>query len=214
MYEKGWIKKGKLRRLRKGYIHSMRVDNNTGMVISEITTWSILVVSGAVLHTSGITDIQTAGDAARALEPLVNSFPHAGFMAKVIFATGIIGLGFLAVPILSGSAAYAAAEALNWEEGLNLKLKKAHGFYGIITIATIIGLIINFIGISPVKALVYSAVLNGVAAVPLIFLVTRISLNRKIMGKYKGGTLSRIFLWLTFIGMAAAAIGMFLTLGK
>ncbi len=211
--DKNRIRNG-LPKLHKRYIHNMRVDNNTGMIVSEITTWSIMAVAGAVLHTSGTTDINTAADAAKALEPLVQSFPHAGFTSKLIFAVGIIGLGLLAVPILSGSAAYAVAEAVNWQEGFNVKLKKAHGFYGIITIATIIGLAINFIGISPVKALVYAAVLNGIAAVPLIFLVIRISSDKKIMGKYKSGALSKAFLWITFLGMAAAAILMFVMMGK
>jgi Mn2+/Fe2+ NRAMP family transporter len=173
-----------------------------------------LVVAGTVLHNSGVTDIKTAADAAKALEPLVKSFPDAGYLSKLVFSIGIIGLGFLAVPILSGSAAYAVSEAVNWKSGLNLKLKRAHGFYGVITIATIIGLIINFVGINPVKALVYSAVLNGVAAVPLIFLIIRISVNKKIMGEYKSGWLSKIILWITFLGMAAAAVAMFFMLGK
>jgi Mn2+/Fe2+ NRAMP family transporter len=184
------------------------------MIFSEITTWSILVVAGTVLHNSGITDIQNASDAAKALEPLVHSFPHSGYLSKVIFSIGIIGLGFLAVPVLSGSAAYAVSEAVNWESGLNLKLKRAHGFYGIITIATIIGLIINFVGINPVKALVYSAVLNGVAAVPLIFLIIKISANKNIMGEFKSGLLSKIILWITFLAMGSAAIAMFYMMGK
>lgn len=200
--------------IRKSNIHKMRIDNNVGMIISEITTWSILVVAGTILHNSGVTDIKTAADAAKALEPLVHSFPHSGYLSKLIFSIGIIGLGFLAVPILSGSAAYAVSEAVNWKSGLNLKLKRAHGFYGVITIATIIGLIINFIGIDPVKALVYSAVLNGVAAVPLIFLIIKISADNKIMGEYKSGILSKIILWITFLGMASAAIAMFYMLGK
>jgi NRAMP (natural resistance-associated macrophage protein)-like metal ion transporter len=200
--------------IRQSNIRTMRIDNNAGMIISEITTWSILVVAGTVLHNSGVTDIKTAADAAKALEPLVKSFPDAGYLSKLIFSIGIIGLGFLAVPILSGSAAYAVSEAVNWKSGLNLKLKRAHGFYGVITIATIIGLIINFVGINPVKALVYSAVLNGVAAVPLIFLIIRISVNKKIMGEYKSGWLSKIILWITFLGMAAAAVAMFFMLGK
>ncbi len=200
--------------IKRSDIHAMRLDNNFGMIISEISTWSIMVVAGTVLHQAGVTDIQTSADAAKALEPLVHTFPDAGFWAKLIFSIGIIGLGFLAVPVLSSSAAYAVSEAANWEEGLNLKLRKAHGFYGIITIATLIGLIINFIGINPVKALVYSAVLNGIAAVPLIFLILKISSNKKIMGEYKSGILSVIFLWLTFLGMGAAAIAMFLMIGK
>ena len=207
------IKKG-LPQIRWSNIHSMRIDNNAGMIISEFTTWSIMVVAGTVLHNSGITDIKTAADAAKALEPLVNSFPHAGYISKLIFSIGIIGLGFLAVPILSGSAAYAVSEAVNWESGLNLKLKKAHGFYGIITIATIIGLIINFVGINPVKALVYAAVLNGVAAVPLLFLIIKISGNEKIMGKFKSGLLSKIILWITFLAMGSAVAAMFFMMAK
>lgn len=211
--EKKLIKKG-MPQIRQSNIRSMRIDNNAGMIISEITTWSILVVAGTVLHNSGVTDVKTAADAAKALEPLVRSFPHAGYLSKLIFSIGIIGLGFLAVPVLSGSAAYAVSEAANWKSGLNLKLKRAHGFYGVITIATLIGLIINFVGINPVKALVYAAVLNGVAAVPLIFLIIKISGNEKIMGKYKSALLSKIILWATFLGMGAAAVAMFFMMGK
>ncbi len=211
--EKKWLKRG-VPQIRPSYIVRMRIDNNAGMIISEITTWSILVVAGTVLHNSGITDIKTAADAAKALEPLVSYFPNAGILSKVIFSIGIIGLGFLAVPVLSGSAAYAVSEAASWKSGLNLKLKRAHGFYGVITIATLIGLIINFIGIDPVKALVYAAVLNGVAAVPLIFLIIRISGNEEIMGQYKSGLLSTFFLWATFLGMGSAAAGMLYLLTK
>ena len=184
--QKRWFRNG-VPKIRESNIRMMRIDNNLGMIISEITTWSILVVAATVLHDNGITDIKTSADAAKALEPLVKSFPHAGYLSKLIFSIGIIGLGLLAVPILSGSAAYAVSEAVNWKSGLNLKLKRAHGFYGIITIATLIGFIINFIGINPVKALIYTAVLNGVAAVPLVFLIIRISSSKKIMGEFKSG---------------------------
>ena len=205
--DKRMLRKG-IPQIRPGNIYRMRLDNNAGMIISEITTWSIMVVAGTVLHNSGITDVKTAADAAKALEPLVHSFPNAGYLSKFIFSIGIIGLGFLAVPILSGSAAYAVSEAVNWKSGLNLKLKKAHGFYGIITIATIIGLIINFVGINPVKALIYAAVLNGGAAIPLLFLIIKISSNERILGEFTSRMLSKILLWITFIAMAAAAVGM------
>jgi Mn2+/Fe2+ NRAMP family transporter len=205
--DKRMLRKG-IPQIRPGNIYRMRLDNNSGMIISEITTWSIMVVAGTVLHNSGITDVKTAADAAKALEPLVHSFPNAGYLSKFIFSIGIIGLGFLAVPILSGSAAYAVSEAVNWKSGLNLKLKKAHGFYGIITIATIMGLIINFVGIDPVKALIYAAVLNGVAAVPLLFLIIKISTNERILGEFTSRMLSKILLWITFIAMAAAVVGM------
>ncbi|MHB8207242.1 NRAMP family divalent metal transporter [Mucilaginibacter sp.] len=193
-------------------IKRMRVDNNAGMIISEITTWCILVVAATVLHNSGVHNINTAADAAKALEPLVNSFPNSGFLSKLIFSIGIIGLGLLAVPVLSGSAAYAVSEAVNWKASLNFELKQAHGFYGVITIATLIGLMINFVGIDPVKALVYAAVLNGVAAVPLLFLIAKIGSNEKIMGEYKSGLLSNSLIWFTFVAMGAAAIAMFFAL--
>jgi len=195
-------------------IHRMRLDNNSGMIVSEITTWCILLVAATVLHQSGVKDVKTAADAAKALEPLVHSFPNAGFWAKLIFSIGILGLGFLAVPVLSGSAAYAVSEAFNWNASLNLKPNRARGFYGVIVVATAIGLIINFVGIDPVKALVYAAVLNGVAAVPLLFLIIKISRNEKIMGQYKSGPLSSGLLWFTFIAMGAAAVAMFFTIGR
>ncbi len=195
-------------------LHRMRLDNNAGMIVSEITTWCILLVGATVLHQSGVKDIKTAADAAKALEPLVHSFPNAGFLSKLIFSVGIIGLGFLAVPVLSGSAAYAVSEAFNWRASLNYKPRQAYGFYSVITVATAIGLIINFVGIDPVKALVYAAVLNGVAAVPLLYLILRIAKNEKIMGEHKSGALSNSLLWITFIAMGAAAIAMFFTIGK
>jgi Mn2+/Fe2+ NRAMP family transporter len=106
------------------------------------------------------------------------------------------------------------SEAFNWKEGLNLKLRRAHGFYGVITIATLVGLFINFLGIDPVKALVFTAVLNGIVAVPILFLVGKIAADEKIMGEYKSGILSKLLIGLTFFGMAGAAIAMFFTIGK
>lgn len=196
------------------HIKNMRIDNGFGMIFSEFATWSIIVVGATVLHKSGVTDVKTAADAARALEPLVHTFPNAGFLAKLIFSVGIIGLGLLAVPVLSSSAAYAVCEAFQWKSGLNFKLKRAPAFYTVICSATIIGLLINFIGIDPVKALVYAAVLNGVAAVPLLFLIVRIASSRKIMGEYRNGILSSTLLWITFFAMGAAAVAMFYTILK
>jgi NRAMP (natural resistance-associated macrophage protein)-like metal ion transporter len=194
--------------LTKSFMKSIRFDNALGMITSQVATWCIIVVSATVLHKNGITNIATAADAARALEPLVSTFPYAGFIAKVIFATGIIGLGLLAIPVLSASASYAISEAFSWREGLNQKFKRAHGFYGVITVATLIGLMINFIGIDPVKALVITAVINGVIAVPLIFLIAKIASNQKIMGEYKSSKLSSFLVWLTFFLMATAVIAM------
>lgn len=211
--EKGLIKNG-TPHLSRSFMKSLRIDNFVGMFASEIATWCIIVVAATVLHASGVTNIATAADAARALEPLVHTFPDAGFFAKLIFSVGIIGLGLLAVPVLSASASYAVSEVFNWKESLNLKLKKAHGFYGVITIATIIGLMINFIGIDPVKALIFTAVFNGIVSVPLIFFIAKIARDEKIMGAYRSGPLSNILVWGTFVLMGAAAIAMFLTLGR
>lgn len=196
------------------YVRNLRWDNALGMITSEIGTWSIIAVAAAVLNAHNITTINTSADAAQALEPLVKTFPYAGILAKLIFAIGIIGLGLLSVPVLSGSASYAVSEAFSWREGLNLKLRRAHGFYGVITIATLIGLLINFIGIDPVKALVFTAVLNGVVAVPLLFLIAKIASNKQIMGDYASGRLSRTLVWMTFLGMGAAAVAMLLTIGR
>lgn len=194
-----------------GFIRNLRIDNCAGMVFSELGTWGIILVAAAVLHAHGVTHIDTAAEAARALQPLVQSFPHAGFLARLIFASGIIGLGLLAVPVLAGSAAYALSEARGWEAGLNLTLSEGPWFYGIILIATVVGLLLDFLGISPVKALVYAAVVNGVVAVPLIFLIARIAASPEIMGDYRSGLLSQCFVWLTFVGMGLAATGMFVT---
>lgn len=201
-------------RINYEFIKNLRIDNFIGMFFSEVATWSIILVSATVLNSHGITDVGTAADAAKALEPLVKTFPNAGYLAKLIFATGIIGLGLLSVPVLAGSAAYALGEALDWKVGLNLKLKRAHGFYGVITIATLIGLMINFVGIDPIKALVYTAVINGVVAVPLIFIIGVIAKSNKIMGKYKSGILSNVLIWATFTGMALAVIAMIIAFTK
>ena len=198
----------------KTFIRNLRLDNFLGMLFSEFATWSMIVVAATVLHQNGITNVASAADAAKALEPLVQTFPYSGFLAKLIFAVGIIGLGLLSIPVLSGSAAYALSEAFNMKEGLNRKLKKAHGFYGVITIATLVGLVINFVGIDPIKALVFTAVFNGVAAVPLIFAIGRIARNRKIMGDYRSGWLSNIVVWITFLVMLASAVAMFYTLAR
>jgi NRAMP (natural resistance-associated macrophage protein)-like metal ion transporter len=192
-------------------IRRMRIDNFAGMLSSNIVSWCIIVTTATVLNGNGITNVATPADAAKALEPLVRTFANAGYVAKLIFSAGVIGLGLLAVPVLSGSASYAVAEAFNWNASLSQKLSRAHGFYGIITVATLIGLMINFIGIDPIQALVVSAVINGIVAVPLILVIARVANNADIMGEYRSGRLSNVLLWVTFICMGAAAIGMIAT---
>lgn len=137
----------------------------------------------------------------------MHTFPNAGYISKGIFAVGIIGLGLLSVPVLAGSSSYALTEVFQWREGLDQKLVKAWGFYSFITGGTLIGLLLNFIGIDPVKALVYTAVINGVVAVPLIFIIALIARNTTIMGQYRSGWFSNVLIWSTFLGMGAAAVG-------
>lgn len=195
-------------RLPHGFITDMRLDTAAGMVAAELAQWFIIITTASVLYRHGVTNIQTAADAARALEPLVQSFPNAGAVARTIFAAGIVGLGLLAIPVLAGAAGYALAEAFGWKEGLSRKWNEAPGFYGVITVATLIGLSLNFIGVNPMKALVFTAVFNGIAAVPLLFVIARINANSAILGEYRGGPLSRLMLWVTVgvMGLSGAAL--------
>lgn len=118
------------------------------MFISQFAMWCIIITAATVLNQNGITNINSASDAAQALVPLVHAFPNAGFITELIFAIGIIGLGLISVPVLAGSAAYAVAEVFEWRQGLYRKLREAHGFYGIIALSMLSGLAINFIGIN------------------------------------------------------------------
>jgi len=190
------------------FLRNMRIDTAIGMISSELGQWFIIITTGAVLFSHGIRTINTAADAAKALEPLVRSFPNSGQVARDLFAIGVIGLGLLGIPVLAGSAAYALAEALDWKEGLSLKFAQARGFYGVIIVSMAVGLLLNFIGINPMKALVLTAVFNGVAAVPLLFLVARINGNAEILGEAKGGIISGTLVWLAFGVMAIAAIAL------
>jgi NRAMP (natural resistance-associated macrophage protein)-like metal ion transporter len=194
-----------------GVIRNLRLDNAVGMFASQLITWSIILVSATVLNQHGVTNLKTAADAARALEPLVNSFPYAGLLAKLLFSIGIVSAGLLVVPVLAASASYALSETLNWKEGLNLKLKGAYGFYGVITASTLVGVAIDFLGVDPIRLLVYTSVLNGVAAVPLILLIILLSRNRSIMGKHVSGKLSAAFTWFAFAAMAGATLAALVT---
>ena len=190
----------------------LRIDTGVGMISSEVVQWFIIITTGSVLFQHGITNIATAADAARALEPLVHSFPNSGQVARDLFAVGVIGLGLLGIPVLAGSAAYAMAEALDWKEGLSLKFTQARGFYGVIIAATAVGLALNFIGIDPFRALVFTAVFNGIAAVPLLFVIAQINASSVILGEHRGGFWSRLFLWLTVAVMSLAALALFYSL--
>jgi Mn2+/Fe2+ NRAMP family transporter len=203
-------------KLSKRFLKDIRLDNIFGMSFSTIIAWFIVVVCASVLFRNGIHNINTAADAAKALEPLVRGFPYAGTIAKVIFSVGILGIGLLAIPTLAGSSAYAISETLGWKEGLYRKFSKAIGFYVVIIVATIIGLAINFFGIDPIQALIFTAVFNGIAAVPLIWMIARIGNNESIMGEHKNGKLANIFVRITFVvmGLAVLALFYFLITGK
>lgn len=176
----------------KDDIHKMRVDVWSGMFLSNLVMFFIIATCAAALFSNGITNISTASDAALALRPFAGDF------AFFLFAIGILGVGFLAIPVLAGASSYALAEAMNWKTGLYRKLKQATSFYGIIIIAMVLGIVINFIGLDPIKALIYSAVLNGVISPVIMFLIVKISTSGEIMGSHKTKMLGRVIGWFTF----------------
>ena len=173
----------------KRNVKNMRIDVWSGMFLSNLVMFFIIVATSATLFTHGITNIGTAADAAKALKPL------AGNAAYLLFALGIIGTGMLAIPVLAGSASYAMSESFGWDHGLNRTLKQASAFYGIIMISMIIGFVINFIGFDPIKALIYSAVLNGMIAPVILVLIVIISSNKAIMGENSNHPVAEFFGW-------------------
>lgn len=193
-------------RVNKRSIVEVRQDTAVGMSISQVGSWFMIITAAVVLHENGVTNIGTAADAARALEPLVDGFMYAGTIAKILFAVGVIGMGLLGIPVLAGSVAYAVSEAFDWREGLDYKLKAAKQFYGVIIFATIAGWFITLVGIDPIKSLVFAAVINGVIAVPLIFLIAKISRNSEVMGELQGKHLSQVMLNIAFTVMLFSAL--------
>jgi NRAMP (natural resistance-associated macrophage protein)-like metal ion transporter len=181
-------------------VHSMRVDVWSGMFLSNIAMFFIVAACGGLLFTHGVTNIQTASQAAQALRPF------AGSATYFLFALGIIGLGMLAIPVLAGSSSYAISESLNQRGSLGMKLKQAYAFYGVIIISMVVGLCMNFIGINPIKALIYAAVLNGLVAPVVLIYIVLLSSNRKIMGNWVNGRWSTIIGWLTVGIMAVSGL--------
>jgi NRAMP (natural resistance-associated macrophage protein)-like metal ion transporter len=184
----------------------MRGDTYLGMAFSNIIAFFIILDTAAVLHAHGITDIQTGAQAAEALRPL------AGELAFLLFSIGIIGTGLIAIPVLAGSSAYALAEALELPIGLERKLHRAKGFYGILAVATLLGVALNFIGLNPIKALFWSAVINGVAAVPIMIVMMLMTSNRKITGGLRLPTPQKVIGWIATGVMFAVAACMLATL--
>lgn len=184
----------------KTIMHDMKEDVDGGVVFSNLVMFFIILTGGTVLLKGGIRQIDTVEQAAQALKPL------AGNSAYLLFAIGVIGTGLLAVPVLSGSLSYIITETFGWKEGLDKKFHEARAFYVIIAISLLLGLSLNYIGISPIKALIYSAILYGLTAPVLIAIIMHIANNKKVMGKYTNGKTSNIFGFLTLVLMSIAAV--------
>ena len=183
----------------------IRIDTYVGMAFSNLIALAIIMTTAATLHASGVTHIETSSQAAEALRPLAGSF------AFTLFALGIVGTGLLAVPVLAGSAAYAVAEARKWELGLWRKPQKAPLFYGTLTLATAIGIVLNFSPINPIRALYWSAVINGVVAVPVMVVMMHMTHNPKVMGKFRVSDGLRTVGWMATAAMFFAALAMVVT---
>ncbi len=181
-------------------IQHMRADVIFGMGFSNVVAWFIMLTGAAVLFRNGIFFVTSADQAAQLLAPLAGKF------ASLLFAAGIVGTGLLALPVLSGSVAYAVSELFHAPEGLSKTWKQARGFYGIIMLTTLIGLAMNFFGINPVRALVYAALCNAIAAPPLLIAVMFIGNDREFMGKHANGRWSQALGWATVVLMSVAVI--------
>ncbi|MFI5382338.1 MAG: NRAMP family divalent metal transporter [Tepidisphaerales bacterium] len=179
-------------------------DTWSGMFYSDITSYFIILATAVTLHVAGVTDIQTAAQAASALRPLAGDF------AYMLFALGILGVGLIGVPVLAGSAAYAVAEAMGWKWGLERKAADARGFYGVIAVSVLVALIIQYSPINPMKALFWSAVINGVVAVPLMVVVIVLVSRKSVMGAYTASRPIIALGWIATAVMGAAALGMFI----
>ncbi len=186
-------------------IRRIRVDTYIGMGFSNLISLFIIITAAATLNAHGVTDIQTSAQAAEALRPIAGVFTFA------VFAAGIIGIGLLAVPVLAGSAAYALGEALGWPTGLSRLPRDAKAFYGTIAVATLIGILINFVHLDPIKALFWSAVVNGVVAVPLMAVIMVLSRQPRVMGSFAISRPLWAMGWLTTAVMAVVVAAMFAT---
>jgi Mn2+/Fe2+ NRAMP family transporter len=173
-------------------IKKMGMDTKIGMVFSNLMTFFIIITAAATLHTNGVTNIETPQQAALALRPLAGDF------AYILFAVGIIGIGLQSIPVLAGSVGYAVSEAFKFKEGLSKKFDKAKFFYGVIAVATLVGVAINILQINIMQALYYAAVINGVAAVPLIAIIIKLADDERIVGRFKTKKRSKVIAWIVF----------------
>jgi NRAMP (natural resistance-associated macrophage protein)-like metal ion transporter len=183
----------------------IRLDTYVGMAFSNLVALAIIITTAATLHSAGITNIETSADAAAALKPVAGTFAFA------IFTLGIVGTGLLSVPVLAGSTAYAMGETHRWRVGLDRHPLEAKAFYAAIALATLVGALINLSPINPIKALYWSAVINGVVAVPVMAMMMLMSASPKVMGKFTIKGPLRVVGWLATVVMAGAVVGMALT---
>lgn len=186
---------------KKKEVRHMRIDVWSGMFLSNLVMFFIIAACGGVLYKNGITNITSASQAAEALRPF------AGDATYFLFAIGIIGTGLLAIPVLAGASSYAISESLGKRGGLNSKLKQAYAFYGVIIISLLVGLGMNFIGLDPIKALIYSAVGNGIVAPLILFLIVIISSNKRVMGEWVNKPHVKVLGWFVTILMSTAGVG-------
>jgi Mn2+/Fe2+ NRAMP family transporter len=186
-------------------IGRIRLDTYVGMAFSNLVALAIMITTAATLHKAGITDIESSSQAAEALRPVAGAF------AFMLFAVGIVGTGLLAVPVLAGSAAYALGEARRWPIGLARKPKEAKAFYLTIAVAAFVGILINFSPINPIKALYWSAVINGIVAVPVMAIMMFMAVDAKIMGNFTISPLMRVIGWVATAVMGLAVVGMAVT---
>ena len=187
------------------HLSRIKQDTSLGMVFSNVIALCIVIATGVTLNLHGITSIQTSSQAAEALRPVAGEFAFA------IFALGIIGTGLLAVPVLAGSAAYAVSEAFGWKAGLSRGFHEARGFYVIIIAATLFGTLMSTLEVDPIKALVWSAIVNGVISVPIMVVMMWIGQSKQLMGKFIISARHRFFGWAATLVMGAAVAGMFIT---
>lgn len=190
--------------LADGELRRIRIDTWAGMAMCSLIAFFIVLTTSVTLHANGVTDIESAAQAAQALRPI------AGELAFWLFSLGIIGTGLLAVPVLAGSAAYAIAESFGWPMGLDRKLGQAPGFYAIVAAATLGGIALAFADINPIKALFWSAVLNGLVAVPIMVTAMVLASRKAVMGPFVIGRTLKILGWTATAVMAVAGVGMFL----
>ncbi|MDR3609448.1 MAG: divalent metal cation transporter [Ignavibacteriaceae bacterium] len=188
--------------INKRILNNMKMDVDLGMLFSNLVMFFIILTTGAVLFKAGIRQIDTVGQAAKALEPLT------GKLTYLLFAIGIIGTGFLAIPVLAGSLSYILAETFNWKEGLDKKFHEAKGFYITLVISLIVGLSLDFLHISPIQALIYTAILYGLTAPVMIAIIMHICNNKKVMGEFTNKKMSNILGTITLILMSAASIAL------